>query len=243
MKQLWLLIIFVLGIAMLTISCGIDLSTFNNNDFIVREQTSIVTGIPLNEPLTIPELTVTIMPEITSSESESENINIVPSNATIDDATSETQNAEIIAFRENYIYAVQLGSPVAMPNWSHTELGCNLVAVAGQVFGQDGAPELGIIIETGGSIGEQTILGLSVTGVIDLYGPGSYEIHLADHTVSTQGDIWIQIKGTSGEVLSPKIYFDTYEDCDKNLILMNFVKVEPYSIYKVFLPWIIHEAP
>ncbi len=245
MKQRWLLIITTLSLAMLAASCGIlDSISEKFVEYSTIEQKSTFTPIPVITATAIPEITATSIPDMTQTDSEPVVLTKIAPTISIDEINFREQTAEIITIDENYVYAVQLGSPIAMPNWSHPELECSWMAVAGQIFGLDGKPEIGIVLESGGLIGEQDILGLSVTGLIDLYGPGSYEIQLFDRTVATQDKLWVQVKGISGENLSPKIYFDTYEDCGQNLILMNFIQVEPYSLeYHVYMPWINHEAP
>ena len=245
MKRRLVLIVFALGMAVLANSCSLDLSSFNNrDDDTFLEQTPMIAALPISEPTATPILSDATTSKDSQVVTESADVDSVVTDTMIDEANTRMQGNDIVSVGESYIYAVQLGSPVAMPNWSHPERGCNWLGVVGQVFGQESLPDLGVIIEVGGSIGEQEILGLSITGVTDLYGPGSFEIKLADHTIATHEDIWIQVKGTSGEALSPQIYFDTYADCAQNLILINFIKVEPYIIeYKVYLPLIIHETP
>ena len=60
---------------------------------------------------------------------------------------------------------------------------------------------------------------------IDLaYGPGGFELTLADSLAGTESEVWIQLFSLAGDTLSDKIYLTTYDDCQKNLILLNFVE-------------------
>lgn len=106
--------------------------------------------------------------------------------------------------------------------------GCDWMGVAGQVFAMNNAPVQGLIIEVGGTlkgekIGNPTIL--QATGLATAYGPGGYEVKLADELVDSSGSLWIRVLDQAGLPLSEKIYFFTYNDCEKNLILINFKQV------------------
>jgi len=140
-------------------------------------------------------------------------------------------------------FVVQEGSPVGLPNWAHAEVGCQWLGVGGQVFNLQGDPELNLIIEAGGTLEGQDLIGLALTGLESVYGPGGYEIQLADHTVASQNEVWIQVKSGTGEKLSYPIYIQTFDDCNQNLVLLNLVEVEeppvPPDPEEVYLP-IIH---
>jgi len=245
MHQRWLMNFIALTFTSLTLGCGVALSTSNDNsEGVALEPTPIVTAVALNENSAAPNPTTEVISTTTTPVFEAAQVASTSLDTVINEDSSESQAVEIAVIGNNYIYTVQLGSPVAMPNWSHPELGCNWLAVAGQLFGMDGAPDQGTVIEAGGTLVGQPILGLSVTGLIDLYGPGSYEMQLAEQTVASQGEVWVQVKGAAGESLSPKIYIDTFDDCTQNLIMLNFVQVEPYSgEYQLYLPLIIHTEP
>jgi hypothetical protein len=235
----------MLTFATLTISCGGARSISNEKiEGVAIEQTPNVSAGVLNENSAAPMPTTRVIFATATPVLESTQVVSSSAEAAINEDLSSSQAAEISVVGDNFIYAVQLGSPVTMPNWSHPDLGCNWLAVAGQLFGLDGAPDQGTVIEAGGTLLGEPILGLSVTGLIDLYGPGSYEMQLADQTVASQGKVWVQVKGASGEALSPIIFIDTFDDCAQNLIMLNFIQVEPYSEKDLlYLPLIIHTEP
>ena len=106
--------------------------------------------------------------------------------------------------------------------------GCDWLGVAGQVVDLEGASVVGLIIELGGNldgkqIGNPTLL--TSTGLATGYGPGGYEIKLADKPVESLQSLWIRVLDQAGLPLSDKIYFDTFTDCDKNLIILYFKQV------------------
>ena len=139
-------------------------------------------------------------------------------------------------------FEVQEGTPATMANWAHPEAGCNWLSVAGQVFNLADDPEIGFIVEAGGSLEGEPVLGLSLTGLGSVYGPGGYEIQLADRTIASQDQVWVQLKDEAGNPLSYPIYLQTYENCDKNVILLNFVETAnvppPPETFTLFLPFV-----
>lgn len=143
-------------------------------------------------------------------------------------------------------FLVQEGTPVSLPSWAHAELGCNWLGVAGQVFNLAGDPEINLIIEAGGELEGEPVIGLALTGLESVYGPGGYEIQLADHAVASQNEVWLQVKSDSGEKLSYPIFVETFNDCNQNLILLNLIEVEeipvPPDPNQVFLPIINNQG-
>ncbi len=139
---------------------------------------------------------------------------------------------------EPLLYGVQTGSPAAVPNFAHPEFGCNWLGLGGQVFGFAGKPEIGKILEVGGQLaGVETNL-LSVTGGTTIYGEGGYEFTLSQQPLRSSKTLWVQLFDIDGTPLSEKIFFDTYSECDRNLILVNFVGLTP-GRFDSFFPFII----
>jgi hypothetical protein len=134
------------------------------------------------------------------------------------------------------VFIPQIGSPVWLPNFAHSELGCNWLGVAGQVLNQDDHPINHLIVEVGGSLEGSEFLGIGLTGLATDYGSGGYEIVLADHVVDSSRTMWIQIHDITGKDLSNKIFFDTFDDCERNLVLINIV--QEGAILREFLPFL-----
>ena len=121
-------------------------------------------------------------------------------------------------------YIPQTGSPFYEKNFLHTEVGCNWMGIAGQIFGAAGKPQINLVVIVTGKLGDKIIDQLGVSGApqADPYGPGGYKIRLADAAVASQGSLAIQVLDLEGKPLSEAVSFDTFEDCHKNLMVFNF---------------------
>jgi hypothetical protein len=126
-----------------------------------------------------------------------------------------------------YPFIVGPGTPVGTSSLAfHPDAGCNWMGIAGQVFDLSGAPVSGQQVRVSGSLLGAPIDLLSLTGVTTAYGTnGFYEFTLGEKPVNSTGTLWVQLLDQSGLPMSDKIYFDTYEACDKNLIFVNFKQV------------------
>lgn len=140
---------------------------------------------------------------------------------------TETPTASPTLKPGQFSFVLQQGSPQAIPNVIRTEAGCNWMGVAGQAFSLNKSPVIGLFIQLGGTLNGQVLdTRLSMTGTAVEYGQGGYEFVIADQPIASKKTLWIQLLDQSNMPLSDKIYFDTYADCEKNLILINFTQVK-----------------
>ncbi|HEX6302548.1 MAG TPA: hypothetical protein VFZ76_00045 [Anaerolineales bacterium] len=154
-----------------------------------------------------------------------------------------SQAAESQTVLDTSRFGLQAGTPRWLPNFSHPEMGCNFLGVAGQVFGPQGAPEKMLIIEAGGTLAGNDVFALSLTGNDSIYGPGGYELILSDQLVPSNESVWIQVLNLQGQVLSEKIYIDIFSDCQRNLVLVNFVESSFVGAPKwLYLPYIFKNS-
>jgi len=115
-------------------------------------------------------------------------------------------------------------APSALPSTrTHMAEGCNWLGVAGQVFDLQGMPVPGLLVNLGGTLNGETLSKTSLTGTEPLYGDAGYEIVLAKTPVESIGALWIQLADQANLPISDKIYFDTFADCEHNLVLINFI--------------------
>jgi hypothetical protein len=126
-----------------------------------------------------------------------------------------------------YIYEIQAGSPYYINNLYYPEKGCNWMGVGGQVVDMSGAPVTGLIIRLGGALTGLQLSPplLSLTGVAPNYGQSGYEFTLADKPIASRASLWLQLLDQAGIALSRQFSFDTFAECEKNLIIINFKQV------------------
>jgi len=126
-----------------------------------------------------------------------------------------------------FAFELQTGSPSAITGTEfHPDAGCNWSGVAGQATSLNGEAVRGLFVQLGGSMpGEAGMDNLVMTGLAPHYGPGGFEFTLADKPVASNGTLWIQLLDQQNLPLSDRIYFNTFDDCQKNLIIIFFTQV------------------
>jgi hypothetical protein len=189
-----------------------EISNTNNTPGIVEPGGNLVPGIEVS-----PEL-------ITVTQTSDE------------EATSVSEGMTVIRSANTPLYLLQPGSPVYSPNFIIPEQGCDWMGVGGQVFSHSGQTVAGLIIEVDGNLEGQSVLALGMTGTASGFGPGGYLLEISNHTVETQGALWLQVFDINGIPQTDKIFFNTYADCNSNLVIMNFNELGSELIEQFFLP-------
>jgi len=123
-------------------------------------------------------------------------------------------------------FSVQHGTPIGIRNFTNPQDNCEWMTVGGQVFGEDERPISGLLVQVKGDIEGNEIAKFAFTGGSMSFGEGGYEINLTEHIISTRNSITIQLKDVNGLPLSPKIDFDTYGECKKSLVMINFIELD-----------------
>jgi hypothetical protein len=111
------------------------------------------------------------------------------------------------------------------PELSGQETECTWMGVGGQVLLVDGTPFVGAGIQLGGQIDGRTILLTSLTGTATQYGQAGYEFKISDVPYSSVHNFWLRLVDQSNLPLSERVYFDTYEECSKNLTIIHFQEI------------------
>jgi hypothetical protein len=126
-----------------------------------------------------------------------------------------------------YAYEVRQGSPKAIPNIYYPEQACNGMWVGGQVVDMKDNPVTGLIVRLGGRVQGLQIEenNFTLTGVALNYGRAGYEFKLGSAPIASKDALWVQLVAQNGVPLSGQVYFTTYQDCDKNLIIIDFKQV------------------
>ena len=138
--------------------------------------------------------------------------------------------AEIDSSRLQHVVAAHLSEQNNQPDLAREALAGALdctadwIGVAGQVFGTDGEPKTNLVVVVRGWFGGVKNEVVAVTGTVagDIYGPGGYEAVIGDAPQATQKQLSIQVFDLDGHPLTAITRFDTYDACDKNLIIINF---------------------
>ena len=174
----------------------------------------------------VPTATATITPVPTLTDTPRPTFTAIPT-ATFFVLGPPTQEITPTRPSNGFAYEVRQGSPSAIKNIYHPEQGCNWMGVGGQTVDMSNAPVTGLIVRLGGVLPGVTLPSpmLSLTGVALNYGRAGYEFTLADKPIATKHLLWIQLLDQVGAPLSDKVYFDTYESCEKNLVIIDFKQV------------------
>ncbi len=203
-----------------------------------QAQATEATVTPIQLELTQPATELIATPETVEAEPETEELagTETPAGAAAPNETGPAVGAAVEAESATTRYAPQSGTPVMTTNIARPEAGCNWTGVAGQVFGPDGRPVGGLVVEISGRLGGEEVLFLGLTGVAPTLGPGGYAITLAEEAIPSQGTLVAQVKDLDGTVLSAEIPFNTSDSCDANLTLINFVPAGP--LFEYYFPFI-----
>ena len=120
------------------------------------------------------------------------------------------------------------GAPMAVADSLFRGQGdCKWMGVGGNVYDLQGRPVIGLKVRLGGVLNGKSITPerTTLTGLARAYGESGYEFTLADQPIGSTQALWIRLYDQQDIPVSDKIYFDTYNDCAKNLMLINFKQV------------------
>ncbi len=122
-----------------------------------------------------------------------------------------------------YAFVPQEGSPDAIPFSIYSDVGCNYLGVGGRVIGLDGSPVTpGVIVRLAGTLEGKRISLDTLSGTVTQFGESGFGFQLADHPITSKGTLYVQLLDQAYLPMSGRIYFDTYDECDKNLIFITF---------------------
>ncbi len=117
-------------------------------------------------------------------------------------------------------------APKYTANFAHADAGCQWQGIAGQVFDQDGNPISNLIVRVTGEYNGKPVTWLALTGTKDTkaYGPGAFEVYFGDKPLDSTRKLRVQVFSPFFKTLTYNFYFDTFSDCEKNLVIINFKK-------------------
>lgn len=120
------------------------------------------------------------------------------------------------------------GEPESVPSvMIRPKLGCEWLVIAGQVWDLQGDPLIGLTIHLFGTLKGVEIDTYVLTGATEAiaYGESGYEFALEGMLADSSGTLQIQLVDTNGIPLSLAYSLQTFDDCQQNLILVNFKQV------------------
>jgi hypothetical protein len=106
----------------------------------------------------------------------------------------------------------------------HPDKNCDWLGVAGKVLGTDGKPLLYQEIQMGGTLGGKAVSLFTLSGSAQAYGQSGFELVLSDHPTASIQTLWIQLLDNTAKPLTNRIYFDTYDGCTQNLVMVVYTK-------------------
>jgi hypothetical protein len=127
-----------------------------------------------------------------------------------------TQTGTLSPFR----YTLQPGNPTYLTNFLNDQ-GCKWFGIVGRAFTIDGNPRLNLTVHLEG--GGLIVDALTGSGPPAL-GPGGYQIPIADHPIATTDVYRVTLRDNTGIALSTEYSIPTFGDCDKAMVMVNFVQ-------------------
>jgi hypothetical protein len=180
--------------------------------------------------LTVSEPTPIIMPsEFPTEEPESSPTPMATEQVEIQDGTLVVETPVLVPtetpFVGYYAFAIQNEPNMISSTIFKPDLECKWSGVAGQVFDLQGRPVKGIRVWLNGTFDNKSIDYLGLTLESSPYGPSGFEFTLGETPKNSTEKLYLQLLDQAGIPISDRVYFDTFEDCDKNLVLINFRQV------------------
>ncbi|MBT3239904.1 MAG: hypothetical protein HON98_04605 [Chloroflexi bacterium] len=122
---------------------------------------------------------------------------------------------------EGTFFDVQEGSPVWAEHFSGV---CDSMYVGGVVLDIDGAPMMDVLIQLGGTVGDQPLYEeLVFPGQAPQFGESGFEFDLGEPQ-ETPGTAYLIVLDEDGNIISGYLFFPTMEDCSQNLTIFNIVQ-------------------
>lgn len=103
---------------------------------------------------------------------------------------------------------------------------CEWTGIGGQVVDLRSQPVIGITVHLSGFFGGKTVEVITLSGLYKQYGESGFEFELGTQPVDTVGLLKVRLEDQAGLPLSDYVLIDTFADCAKNLIVVNFKQVK-----------------
>jgi hypothetical protein len=104
----------------------------------------------------------------------------------------------------------------------HPEEACNWLGVAGTVVDTKNADITRMSIRLTGTLNGKRVDMLLMSATAPQYGVSGFEAFLGTVPISSNDTLYLQLLDQTGLPLSANVYIDTFNDCNKNLVLVRF---------------------
>jgi hypothetical protein len=209
-KPGFLAIVFVLGIMgglVWLVMLIFGLGPYTINEVNTLQTPTAINLIPLGN---------TLAPSATATKTKVAAISATP---TLTSTIAPSPTLELLPF-------ILIGEPETMSSaLIRPGLGCEWLIIAGQVWDLQDAPLRGLTLHLYGELAGYTIDRFEQTGSAPDYGQSGYEFTLENLVVDSQDSLFIQLIDANGIPLSHPYAIETFNDCQQNLILVNFKQV------------------
>ncbi len=126
----------------------------------------------------------------------------------------------------NYPFVLQSQPSYAASTLFRPESGCDWQGAAGQIFDLKNGPVLGVQIRMGGNYNNKSVSQVTLSGLARSYGESGYEFQINTQPLNSKNTLFIQLFDQADIPISPKVYFETFADCSRNLVIINFKQVK-----------------
>ncbi|MBI5841172.1 MAG: hypothetical protein HZB19_13830 [Chloroflexi bacterium] len=115
-----------------------------------------------------------------------------------------------------------LQSDITIPHLQ--SLACNWQGVGGSVVDANNSDIIGMVIRIAGRYSGKTVNMTTVSGVSPDYGKSGFEFVLGTVPIASKDNLYLQLLDQAGLPLAENVYIDTFNECEKNLVLVRFKK-------------------
>jgi len=138
--------------------------------------------------------------------------------------TEEAEPTEQVVLSTTAWFEILDGDPTYLAH----PAGCEGMYIAGNVTDLDDEPLIFMMVRIQGILAGETI-GIEdvFSGTAPEYSESGWELQLTDAPVASSGTLYIQLfDPETEEAVSDLEVFNTYEDCNRNLIMIDFEQVK-----------------
>lgn len=173
-----------------------------------------------NTPSPSPSSTFTVTPSPTGDGTPTATEDLQPSatNIVLGDTSTPGPSGKPV-------FQIQPGNPLYL---THPD-GCDGLYLGGNVIDLNGNPSVFMIVRLQGSLnGESLGIEDALSGTAPQFSESGYQIKFSDTLTDSSGTVFVELyhQDFADDPVSQLIIINTFNDCEKNLIMINWVQTE-----------------